>query len=486
MVEQFKKIFVISDLHLGGLTGKRAFREADALKNFIETVRLDPLENIALVINGDIFDFLAGGPDTPEFNTRPEHFLRELSTDGDELQPVFAALGALLRDNRGRRLVLQLGNHDIELALPSAQEALREALNITEPLHHSRLTFETSGKGWMCLVDGMLVQVVHGNMADPWNVVDLAGLDRASRDARVPGATVRAPRANAGTRMVCHVLNQIKEDYPFVDLLKPEDAPLMAVLAATDAPTHYRGLMRAFGRFPANEAGELLGTGAQALPEAEPAPMTGPERAVLEFLADQSSSTTSDDVLRRAEAHLEENRRVRDLVFDDRAHLRSGGDFARVKWQQLAGAVARMSGTPTLASLRLALLRWLEHDHSFNQERLGATDRRILESVTPGVDVLIAGHTHLPRFQSGQPVYINTGTWMRVLKLTGSHYLASDATFESFFNVIRRRHDLTELDAFQDLDPRLRPVAVVDGQGCRLVSVKADGHLDTELRPQRE
>lgn len=152
MVEQFDKVFVISDLHLGGRTGKRAFREGPVLAKFIDTVRDDPESKVALVINGDIVDFLADGPDTPEFNARPEAFLSMLNAKGDELKPVFTALGELVRDDRQRRLVLQLGNHDIELALPSAQQTFRELLSITDPLHRARLSFETSGKGWICQV----------------------------------------------------------------------------------------------------------------------------------------------------------------------------------------------------------------------------------------------------------------------------------------------------------------------------------------------
>ncbi len=479
MVEEFGKVFVISDLHLGGRPGRRAFREGAALARFIDTVRNDPQDNVALVINGDIVDFLADGPDTPEFNVRPEAFLRSLNANGDELQPVFTALGELIRDQRQRRLVLQLGNHDIELALPSAEQTFREMLSITDPLHHARLSFKTSGNGWICQVGRLLVQIVHGNAADPWNVVDHIGLDRASRDAALSAGAVRAPDTNAGTTMVCHVLNQIKDNYPFVDLLKPEDEPLMAVMAAVDAPTQLKGMLRVMARrLPVGQYGDLLGAGVQ-----EPSgDLSGPYLQMAEFLAATPVPSTSEDVLKRAEIHLDEGRRVRDLVFDDRAQLRSIGDYARVRWQRLASAVNSLRGTPELSSLRQALVSWSAKDHSFDSGRLDAIDRRILDGATPGIDVLIAGHTHLPRFQLGHPVYVNTGTWMRMLRLNDSPYLASDAAFRPFFEAIRKPHSLAALDAFPNLDRRLRPVAVVEPVGPRLVSVKDDGTLDSHLK----
>jgi hypothetical protein len=133
MIEEFDRIFVISDLHLGGAVGCRAFREADALQRFILKARDDDAQRVALVINGDVFDFLAYGEETPEFNFHPEALLRGMAVQGDELRPVFEALSAFARDPRDRQLVLQIGNHDIEMALPSAQQTLRELLQLTDP-----------------------------------------------------------------------------------------------------------------------------------------------------------------------------------------------------------------------------------------------------------------------------------------------------------------------------------------------------------------
>lgn len=479
MIEEFDAIFVISDLHLGGAVGSRAFREASALRQFILRVRDDPSQRVALVINGDVFDFLAYGEQTPEFNFHPEALLRGMAAQGDELQPVFDALSDFVRDARERQLVLQIGNHDIELALHSAQQTLRELLRLTDPLHRARVRFETSGRGLLCKVGARLVQVVHGNAWDPWNEVDQAGLDAAARAAAGSGVRAVAPRSNAGTLMVCKVLNRIKRDHPFVDLLKPEDEPLMAVMAAIDAPSSYRGLALAFGtRLTAGEMGELLRAGEDATPAADmQAVAAAAEREVAAFLARVPMVTDGTLALERAEQNLEQGRRVRELVVDDRGRLRALRSVGRVRLQQIAGAVERLRGQPELVSLRLALKRWLVDDRSFDIGSLAPIDVRILDGALPMADLVIAGHTHLPRHQFGQPEYINTGTWMRVLKLNGTPLLESDAAFQAFFNVVGRKHTLAELDAL-NLDPRLRPVAVVDRASARLCSVQDDGSFD--------
>ena len=64
------------------------------------------------------------------------------------------------------------------------------------------------------------VVCVHGNEVDSWNVADYERLRRIGRDYQF-GVSVEGWTPNAGAQMVIEVMNQIKRDYPFVDLLKP-------------------------------------------------------------------------------------------------------------------------------------------------------------------------------------------------------------------------------------------------------------------------
>jgi len=469
MIPEFDKIFVISDLHLGGPKGRQAFRETKALVRLIDFVRTDAALRVALVLNGDVVDFLAIGPDAVEFNPTAQLALEAIANDA-RTKPIFDALGRLVRAKAQRFLVVQLGNHDIELALPAVQGAWAKSLGASAKILDERLLLKTDGKGWLCKVGPRLVHVVHGNHCDPWNVVDHVGL-QAAREALARGAPAPAPKTNAGTTMVVNVLNPLKLRYPFVDLLKPEDAPLMAVMAAVDMPTSYRGLAEALlTRLPQGQWGELLGVDGGTA--AGPA-LSGPQADLERFLAAAQTEPAEElrDLLDNVELQIEVGERVRRLVPDEDARLRSLGDFTRVRIQRLRASMARrLAGTPDAQSLRKALKEWLARDTSFDVGRLAPIDLQIIDSAPHGVDLVIAGHTHMPRHQAGAPEYINTGTWMRVLKLTDSPSLESDAAFKKFFAVIGRGHTLADLDAL-NLDPRTRPVAVVDARAAALFSV---------------
>jgi hypothetical protein len=76
--------------------------------------------------------------------------------------------------------------------------------------------------------------------------------------------------------------------------------------------------------------------------------------------------------------------------------------------------------------------------------------------------------------------YLNTGSWMRVLKLQGSDYLQNDAQFETLWKALNnpppqktQQEKLQELDAL-NLDIRKRPVAIVDANSISLNSVSGN------------
>jgi UDP-2,3-diacylglucosamine pyrophosphatase LpxH len=476
MVHEFDKLYAISDLHLGGETGRRVFRETDALVWLIQQVRNDPGARVALLLNGDIVDFLADAPTASEFNLAPEVFVHALGVD-EEYRPLFDALTELLNTDN-RFLVLQLGNHDIELALPAARQAFLKRVGADDTVKAQRVTFETSGRGWTCNVGRRLLLAVHGNASDPWNAVDHVSLEAARAALETGHRPVPIPTANPGTTLVVRVMNAIKRDFPFVDLLKPEDAPLMAVLAAVNARKSVSGLLTALARrLGRGHYRELLG----AEPVQHAAGVDVPEAEISTFIdsIDLPAPDTHSTML-RVEQFLNDRKRVRALVDDDREQLGYVIDAARVGRQRVEAGIDRLRNEPDLAALRRALVRWLARDESFDVGRLSTIDLRIVDSAPPGIDLVIAGHTHLPRAQFGAPEYINTGTWMRVLKLNDTPYLASDVQFQPFFEAITQG----TLKALDDLniDPRQRPVAVVDANSAGLFSV-AGNAPDFRLDP---
>jgi hypothetical protein len=137
----FDRLFAISDLHMGGPPGRRAFREAKELAWLIGHITADePKLRVGLLLNGDIFDFLADD-NAKEFAFNADRAIRSLAKD-TELAPVFTALRGLVA-SPARTLILQIGNHDIELALPNTKQAFLEAIGASRSPEVDRVHFET-------------------------------------------------------------------------------------------------------------------------------------------------------------------------------------------------------------------------------------------------------------------------------------------------------------------------------------------------------
>jgi UDP-2,3-diacylglucosamine pyrophosphatase LpxH len=237
-----RSVYVISDLHLGGdypvprEPGKRGFRlctRSEVVTQFIDslTQKLVQAEPSELVLNGDTVDFLAEHDEEPNiwspFTSNPDLAVKKLETIVKRDQAVFDALKRFL--DKGGRLVMLLGNHDIELSLPAVRSALRRALGVKES--HD---FEFLYDGEAYVIGDALIE--HGNRYDSWNQVDNDGLRRVrsfqSRLQDVPQKYNFVPPA--GSEMVTGVINTIKLDYPFVDLLKPETSAVLPILLALE------------------------------------------------------------------------------------------------------------------------------------------------------------------------------------------------------------------------------------------------------------
>ena len=483
MIRDFNKLYAVSDLHLGGPPERQVFRESAALGWLINQATTDPIGRVALLVNGDVVDFLADGEEAKEFNLSPEAFLRKLDEPGSPLGPIFVALRAFVA-KPDRYLILQIGNHDIELALPAARAVLHDLVGAKDKPTQDRVFVESSGDGWSCRVGSQVVLAVHGNACDPWNRVDhatLAEMVRALERGQRPHVL---PETNAGTLLVVNVLNALKADYPFVDLLKPEGPSLLAVLKSVNARQNTRGLLKALAiRASKGDLRELL----SAEEERDGAPISGPTGQILEFLAaTEPPAAGPRDALRRAERDASEGKSPRALADDEDEMLGEILDSGRVSLQRLQAGIERLRGVPDEVTLRKALAKWLADDESFHVDALSNIDQCIVRSAGPSVDILLAGHTHMARRRDvnlGALVYINTGTWMRVLKLNNTPYLRSDGEFEKFMVAVRAR----TLQALDDLkiDPRSRPVAIVSASGALLFSVQDHG-ASFQLKPLAE
>ena len=120
---RFDQLYVVSDLHFGGDAGFQIFGSRDAMVWLLDHLATrDPAQQLALVINGDFIDFLA--------ESDPRHFdpygavakLERIALADPTFQPIFEALRRFA-GTLNRHLIVNLGNHDLELALPWVRRA---------------------------------------------------------------------------------------------------------------------------------------------------------------------------------------------------------------------------------------------------------------------------------------------------------------------------------------------------------------------------
>jgi len=422
-MEQLDQLHVVSDLHFGGEPGHQIFDQGELLAALVDHLRDRPRHlRVGLVLCGDIVDFLAVKDarylDAEGAVQKLEGIMRDAA-----FSPVFAALGRFVRAEN-RTLALVLGNHDVELALPHVLARLLDEICGGDAEARGRVRVAMDGTGYACSVGGRSALCVHGNEVDPWNVVppaELQGVITALEQGGAPPAW----RPNAGTRLVIDIMNKVKMRFPLVDLLKPETVPVLGVLLALD-PTQL-GALKRFAPVAARlsydkarfAAGFLSGDGAtidegKALEELLGHPLPAPTEAKADAaLGDWLSGAKQAFVAGEAAG--------------------AGREDRQLGWMGMA--MAKVRGQSPHESLRDALSKWLKGDKTFAIDTEDETFRRLDDVTDPSVHYLVAGHTHLSRAlgrRRGAGFYFNSGTWIRLIRLTEA-MLGDEAAFEQVF-----------------------------------------------------
>ncbi|HTV23090.1 MAG TPA: metallophosphoesterase, partial [Polyangiaceae bacterium] len=426
--ETFGEVHVVSDLHLGGGRGAQIFDQGKELAALIQLLAGKPAsasEPLALVLNGDVVDFLAGD-DALDFD--PDHAVAKLDRiiADPSFNPVFRALSAFV-GKPNHRLVIAIGNHDVELALPPVRWRLLQHLcrspdtpgapaesDGVDELRRGRIELALDGTGWSANVGKTRVLVVHGNEVDDWNIVDHSTLREVS-EAMLAGAPYPKWRGNAGSRLVVDIMNGVKKKWPVVDLLKPEGKGLVAVLTALDPSQLAR--LREIGPTLVRYAGTSVGRFFGLLGEEEGEAASAEQRdAVVTYLLGGTPGAAAGvpaprNLLSDAEAQLARGVSPLDVAEANAAGARQLGAGGMI-----ADLVRRRSPEE---NLREALAKWLRWDVSFAPGTHDDTFAELDRSLNPDIGVVIAGHTHLERAitRSGGGVYFNSGTWARLIRL---------------------------------------------------------------------
>lgn len=409
MVDSFDELYSVSDLHLGGIPGAAVFDSSEQLAALIAwAAQRAQGRRLCFVIGGDIVDFLAfAGART--FNPeKAADWLRSLDDLEAPTHKVFCALRQLT-DEPTAQLVLLIGNHDVELALPEVTDVLLDLVT-KSPERRSRVITRLDGTGFRCDVGGRRVVCVHGNERDDWNAIDHGALRRWIRDSNV-GRRPEPPQPNAGTELVVEVMNPIKRTLPFVDLLKPEDDAVPKVLLSLDAWRRDLGLAEILRRAVTISARRIQSRLrlARGTLGAENQARQSPFESFEDESVDDVEAMDAPHLYQVVERDYEAEVRLLDLV-DTKASL------------GMTRTAAIAMGIAPRANLRATLQETLLRDSSFKVSVPDDTCARLDAWVGRDVDVLIAGHTHLEKHIYPAPnrrhgVYLNTGTWIRLIEL---------------------------------------------------------------------
>ncbi|WP_160300648.1 metallophosphoesterase [Bradyrhizobium japonicum] len=442
-----RRVYIISDLHLGGTypvppeQGKRGFRlctRADQIVRFVEGLAQEIAEKgpSELVLNGDTVDFLAEldgeQADTwSPFTADPGQAVSKFKAIVSRDPGVFAALNRFL--DAGGRLTILLGNHDIELSLPPVRAELRRALGVKPGRD-----FEFIPDGEAYIIGDALIE--HGNRYDAWNQIDLDALRRVrslmSRRQEVPKQYQFVPPP--GSQMVTSVINKIKRDYAFVDLLKPEDSAVVPILLALEPGYRKRfGELARFWYWTRSHGleGPILpkfGGDIKADVAASKKPFGQDIRAkaALGIGSAQSilAGLDNDAALKVAIAESlgsEGTDFLRQLDNDSKAKQpKMGTDVSASENLNTALGLFKLAFGSSAAEKRmralLTAIRGLQKEDSFDETK--ETAKEYLDAATDlvkgGFRHVVFGHTHqAKRVSLGDGRwYFNSGTWADVLR----------------------------------------------------------------------
>ncbi|MBL9004799.1 MAG: peptidoglycan-binding protein [Myxococcales bacterium] len=444
---------VLSDLHLGNGGAYDCYAGGLELCRLIEREALS--RPTRLICNGDTLDFLLN--EDPLCLDRGRAVQQaQAALARPENAAIFAAFGALLA--RGGELLIRMGNHDVELALPEVQAVLRAALRQPERVA-SRLRF-ASGEdpeqtGGLISVGGARIVITHGEQDDRWNQLDYGRLHQALHAAQGPSAFEYPP----GSRLVKKLLNPLKARYGmrFADLLKPDfQGATLTALAVN--PGAVRTIWDRSTLTMLWQLQGRRGMGTTFASSDDAAELT--EQAAAQALGSLDERGLSARIV-AAGLDIAETQALQRLL-----DLGAGRSFSDEETSDPEGR----STVSLQDSARLKLLRAGLSVYAAGQKRVAGRQGERFFGLTPdaaewseaqrlarryGAGAVLFGHTHAARFFADpELVYVNTGTWIWLMQLPPAD--ADTAVWTRFLDALRRDPGLQASPASDDpAAPRL-------------------------------
>ena len=219
-----ERIFIISDLHIGGAFAPM-LGHPEKLSRFLDELSSHQRaegETIELVINGDFVDFLAL-PECEAWTKTESKALQKIEACFTQFGDVFAAIAKAA--NRVDRFTVLLGNHDIEMAYPRVRRRLLQKAWLQRtslPVYHEQRSLSPGRRACGTRQSGRCMEC------------DRLRQLAASASSFSRGEGAPAMEVCPGSRMVEEMVWPLKATYPFIDLLKPETKVLPLLLIALE------------------------------------------------------------------------------------------------------------------------------------------------------------------------------------------------------------------------------------------------------------
>jgi UDP-2,3-diacylglucosamine pyrophosphatase LpxH len=438
---------IISDLHIGANDKFDIFNPAVKLpifEKFINFVRSQD-NAVELIIDGDFVDFLQlqeWGDYSRGTATRKAGEIAKANLG------VFRALGSLLTQPRHQIKVL-LGNHDVELAYDETWKPIQEAILGAAPAGAgARLQFLNRRITDNFRVNNVLVHVEHGNIADNFNSINYGPL---FADAEQNTKTFSYP---PGTKFVYDTINQFKERYQIVDLLKPEVPAVPLILLALSPLAAARrvpdAVLKALGALGNGFVGKLREI------------VSGPQFGLAQQNEDAPQSELLELLANTYRAAAIEGAKGADL---DREDTDDAEAYLASTEQPGTGPKATFGGTGVVVRRKLlaAAMETLERfkqprsPHYFEEDHAdNLLAKRAAEQMKGDVRIVVYGHTHEAlKAEFGQGIYINSGTWADLIDLP-----SASGQFEEWLKAVHNNtFDRPAFPTFVQIEP--------EGSGCR-------------------
>jgi len=382
---QVNDVVVISDTHLArrrggaGENGQELFQADEALEQFLTWVRSD-VKDALLVLNGDILDYLAIPPDE-EARAAVADLSRLTERTSDIIQDhqaVFDAMARLAASPR-HQIVITGGNHDPELIFPSVQRIIEERLTTRSP------KWLVQGEAFSLQIGQAKTLIEHGDVLDAWNRIDRSALRSAVSLESRGLLSYHKYELPPGSKLVLDCLIDLKRDYPWIELLKPE----------TSTVPH---LVRYY--LPKDRLPEFKNALFHYIQAARKHVVV----QLYETFDPQQLFMATDGDLSSEEAH-------------------SPLDYFRALWNDLSRQKTSLRKNSLISKLRKAAVT----DGFFDIDKPEAEKRGVISFLLKnGTDLLIHGHTHSAKAykveartadEQKEGLYMNAGTWARMLRL---------------------------------------------------------------------